>query len=66
MIRTYSPTDDADRVMDIWLNGNRQTLDFYLREGLSVTAEGMDEDTGHAEYTLIWNHQGRRAPTPSD
>lgn len=37
---------------------NRRALGFYLREGLTITAEGMDEATGHAEYTLTWNPQG--------
>ena len=37
---------------------NRRALEFYLREGLTITAEGMDEATGHAEYTLTWNPQG--------
>ena len=37
---------------------NRRALEFYLREGLTITAEGMDEATGHAEYTLTLNPQG--------
>ena len=37
---------------------NRRALEFYLREGLTITAEGMDEATGHEEYTLTWNSQG--------
>lgn len=34
---------------------NRRAADFYLREGLSVTSEGMDADTAEADYTMAWN-----------
>ena len=33
---------------------NRRAIAFYQREGLIITNEGMDEDTGHREYTMTW------------
>lgn len=33
---------------------NQRAVDFYLREGLRIVSEGMDEDTAEAEYTMIW------------
>ena len=34
---------------------NRRAVDFYLREGLSVIGEGIDEDTGEKDYAMSWN-----------
>lgn len=34
---------------------NQRAVRFYLREGLSVSSEGMDEDTAEADYTMIWD-----------
>ena len=34
---------------------NRRAVNFYLREGLSVVSEGLDEDTGESDYTMAWN-----------
>lgn len=34
---------------------NRRAVDFYLREGLLIISEGMDEDTGETDYTISWN-----------
>ena len=34
---------------------NQRAADFYLREGLSVVSEGIDEDTAEADYTMAWN-----------
>ena len=34
---------------------NRRAIMFYQREGLIITSEGMDEDTGHHEYTMTWD-----------
>lgn len=36
---------------------NQRAVDFYLREGLSVAAEGIDEDTAQAEYTMVWRQK---------
>ena len=33
---------------------NGRAIAFYQREGLIITNEGMDEDTGHREYTMTW------------
>lgn len=33
---------------------NARAVSFYLREGFSISAEGVDEDTGEAEYTMLW------------
>ena len=33
---------------------NRRAIAFYQREGLIITNEGVDEDTGHREYTMTW------------
>lgn len=34
---------------------NRGAVRFYLREGLTTVAEGIDELTGNREYTMRWN-----------
>ena len=34
---------------------NQRAVDFYIREGLSVVSEGVDENTAEAEYTMRWN-----------
>ena len=34
---------------------NSRAVHFYLREGLLVAAEGIDEDTAEADYTMSWN-----------
>lgn len=34
---------------------NERAVDFYLREGLLVVSEGVDEDTAETEYTMQWN-----------
>ena len=36
---------------------NRRAVDFYLREGLSIVSEGIDEDTGETDYTMVWNQK---------
>lgn len=36
---------------------NRRAVDFYLREGLSVVSQGIDEDTAEADYTMEWNQK---------
>lgn len=33
---------------------NRRAVSFYLREGLSVIAEGVDEETGEADWIMAW------------
>lgn len=33
---------------------NRRAIAFYQREGLIIASEGLDEDTGHYEYTMTW------------
>lgn len=33
---------------------NKRAVDFYRREGFFVSAEGADEKTGSAEYTMLW------------
>lgn len=44
---------------------NRRAVDFYLREGLTVISEGVDEDTGEADYFMAWNNTtGRSASSP--
>ena len=35
---------------------NRQAVAFYRREGLSVTAESVDRDTGETDYTMKWGN----------
>lgn len=34
---------------------NSRAVSFYLREGFWVGAEGVDEDTSNAEYTMRWD-----------
>lgn len=36
---------------------NRRAIGFYLREGFEMLSQGMDEDTGEGEYTMIWKKQ---------
>ncbi len=33
---------------------NERAVAFYLREGLTISAEGLEEDTGNLEYTMTW------------
>lgn len=33
---------------------NKRAVAFYLREGFTVSTEGMDEETGNEEYTMFW------------
>ena len=41
---------------------NRRAIRFYQREGLIITGEGLDEDTGHHEYTMTWEQHIRIRP----
>ena len=34
---------------------NTRAVDFYLREGLLIVSEGVDEDTTETDYTMRWN-----------
>lgn len=34
---------------------NPRAIRFYRREGFRVQCEGTDEDTGEAEYLMVWN-----------
>lgn len=36
---------------------NQLAVDFYLREGLSIVSEGMDEDTAETDYTMAWSQK---------
>lgn len=36
---------------------NQRAVDFYLREGLSIVSEGMDEDSVETEYTMAWSQK---------
>ena len=33
---------------------NTGAVRFYLREGFTVSREGVDQETGHIEYTMTW------------
>lgn len=33
---------------------NKRAVAFYFREGFSTQSEGVDEATGEAEYTMVW------------
>lgn len=35
---------------------NRRAVEFYKREGFSITLEDIDPDTGEADYTMRWYH----------
>lgn len=39
---------------------NQRAVAFYLREGLSVTSKGIDEDTAETDYTMVWNRDADR------
>ena len=34
---------------------NTRAAAFYSREGLTVTSEGFDADTGEGELTMVWS-----------
>lgn len=34
---------------------NRRAVDFYLREGLKIVSQGVEEDTNEADYVMEWN-----------
>lgn len=36
---------------------NRRAVDFYLREGLSIISNGIDEDTSETDYTMVWSKE---------
>ena len=36
---------------------NRRAVNFYLREGLSVTGTGVDDGTAEADYTMAWDNK---------
>lgn len=38
---------------------NRRAVAFYQREGLIISAEGVDEGTGKLEYTMEWTQKQR-------
>lgn len=42
---------------------NQPAVHFYRREGLSFAEEGIEEHTGEAEYTMVWNRNGCQAET---
>ena len=36
---------------------NVRAVEFYRREGFTVQEEGIDEDTGEAEYRMLWKRE---------
>ncbi len=40
---------------------NKGAVDFYLREGLIIVSEEVNEETNHAEYVMMW--EAVSAPT---
>lgn len=39
---------------------NERAVAFYFREGFSILAKELDEDTGEKEYTMIWKKKGKK------
>ena len=39
---------------------NARAVKFYLREGFVVQREGRDENTGEAEYEMVWKPEDER------
>lgn len=39
---------------------NWRAVEFYLREDFVLASEGVDEETGEAEYVMIWDRTGGR------
>ncbi|MFV0497002.1 MAG: GNAT family N-acetyltransferase [Candidatus Fimivivens sp.] len=33
---------------------NKRAVNFYLREGLRITSEELDEDTNNVAYSMVW------------
>ena len=36
---------------------NARAISFYQREGFIIQCEGLDEDTGEKEYTILWKQK---------
>ena len=36
---------------------NARAISFYQREGFIIQCEGLDEDTGEKEYTMLWKQK---------
>lgn len=36
---------------------NQGALNFYLREGMTISSEGLDTETGEKEYRMIWRKE---------
>ena len=36
---------------------NSRAVAFYHREGFSILSEGIDEDTGEKDYTMLWKNK---------
>ena len=36
---------------------NARAISFYQREGFIIQCEGLDEDTGEKEYTMLWKRK---------
>lgn len=33
---------------------NTRAVEFYLREGMVIASEGVEEETGEIDYTMVW------------
>lgn len=44
---------------------NTRAVRFYRREGFWIQAEGVDENTGEKEYTMVWKQQNENGFRPA-
>ena len=52
--------DKKDKKVSLQLNEyqkNARAISFYQREGFIIQCEGLDEDTGEKEYTMLWKRK---------
>lgn len=50
----YSKKKHASLMLEVYAK-NKRAIEFYLREGFSVSAEITDEETGKISYKMSWN-----------
>ena len=49
--------DKKDKLQLKVYQKNVRAMSFYQREGFIIQCEGLDEDTGEKEYTMLWKQK---------
>ena len=52
----YAKKDHLSLSLSVYQQ-NKRAVDFYRREGFVVSAEGVDDQTAMAEYTMTWSKE---------